>query len=245
MSLVVIAETLRRHFAHLGYIAALLFLIVVVVTTSAIGAPSQAPYEMITLFTLITGCQLIGPEFSKGTLQLILSKPVGRSSYLVSRVAGVVLAVWVAVIVIFTSDIAGHLIMGTSIPWRTALGTLLAAALDVLLVCSLLALFGSFSRSYVNVGIYLGAQILFGMLIGLLSMMKGAVSGEMGKIGALLRAHPGFLEGFNAIRGNLFPLKPGIPFDRNWILMMLCNASVALLLACVIFSRREVPYGAD
>ena len=44
-----------------------------------IGAPSQAPFEMIGLFTLIAGCQLIGPEFSKGTLQLILSKPIRRS----------------------------------------------------------------------------------------------------------------------------------------------------------------------
>lgn len=245
MSFVVIAETLRRHFAHLGYISALLVLIVIVVTMSAVGAPSQAPYEMISLFTLIAGCQLIGPEFSKGTLQLILSKPVGRSTYLVSRVAGVVLAIWVAVIVIFASDVAGRIITGTSISWRNALATMLVAALEVLLVCSLLAFFGSFSRSYVNVGIYLGAQIFSSMLFGLLSMMKSAVSGEMGKIGALLRAHPGFLEGFAAVRRNLFPDNPSVPFDRNWILMMLCNASAALLLACVIFSRREVPYGAD
>jgi len=245
VSFVVIAETLRRHFAHLGYISALLVLIVIVVTMSAVGAPSQAPYEMISLFTLIAGCQLIGPEFSKGTLQLILSKPVGRSTYLVSRVAGVVLAIWVAVIVIFASDVAGRIITGTSISWRNALATMLVAALEVLLVCSLLAFFGSFSRSYVNVGIYLGAQIFSSMLFGLLSMMKSAVSGEMGKIGALLRAHPGFLEGFAAVRRNLFPDNPSVPFDRNWILMMLCNASAALLLACVIFSRREVPYGAD
>ena len=245
MSFVVIAETLRRHFAHLGYISALLVLIVIVVTMSAVGAPSQAPYEMISLFTLIAGCQLIGPEFSKGTLQLILSKPVGRSTYLVSRVAGVVLSIWVAVLVIFASDVAGRIITGTSITWRNALATMLVAALEVLLVCSLLAFFGSFSRSYVNVGIYIGAQIFSSMLFSLLSMMKGAVSGEMGKIGALLRAHPGFLEGFAAVRRNLFPDNPSAPFDRNWILMMLCNASAALLLACVIFSRREVPYGAD
>jgi ABC-type transport system involved in multi-copper enzyme maturation permease subunit len=245
VSLVVIAETLRRHFAHLGYISALLVLIVIVVTMAAVGAPSQAPYEMISLFTLIAGCQLIGPEFSKGTLQLILSKPVGRSAYLVSRAVGVVLAVWVAIIVIFASDIAGRLITGTPISWRVALSTLVVAALEALLVCCLLAFFGSFSRSYVNVGIYIGAQILLSMMFGLLSMMKNAVSGEMGKIGAILREHPGVLEGFAAIRTNLFPDRPATPFDRNWILMMLCNASVALLLACVIFSRREVPYGAD
>ena len=245
MSLVVLAETLRRHFAHLGYIAALLILIVIVVTMAAIGAPSQAPYEMIGLFTLVAGCQLIGPEFSKGTLQLILSKPVGRSAYLVARVVGVVLAIWVAILVMFASDVIGRLIAGTTITWRAALAAMLVAALKTLLVCCLLAFFGSFSRSYANVAIYIVVQILSSMLFGLLSMMKNAVSGEMGKIGTLLRAHPGVLEGFAAARRNLFPDGPLIPFDRNWILMMLCNASVALLLSCVIFSRREVPYGAD
>src|ERR1700704_5603074 len=171
------AETLRRHFAHLGYISALLVLVVIVALMSAVGAPAQAPYEMITLFTLIAGCQLIGPEFSKGTLQLILSKPVGRSTYLVSRVLGVVLAIWAAIIVMFASDVVGRLIAGTPINWRTALATMLVAALEALLICSLLAFFGSFSRSYVNVGIYLGAQILLSMMFGLLSMMKNAVSG--------------------------------------------------------------------
>jgi len=245
VSFVVIAESMRRHFAHLGYIAALLILIVIVATMAAVGAPSQAPYEMIGLFTLIAGCQLIGPEFSKGTLQLILSKPVGRSTYLVSRVLGVVLAIWVATIVVFTSDVVGRLIAGTPVVWRTALAAALVSALKVLLVCCLLAFFGSFSRSYVNVGIYLGAQILLSMITGMLGMMKNAVSGEMGRIGAVLRAHPGILRSLNAITNNLFPDGPSVPFDRNWILMMVCNASAALLLACVIFSRREVPYGAD
>ena len=245
MSLVVIVETLRRHFAHLGYISTLLVLIIIVVTMSAIGGPAQAPYEMIGLFALIAGCQIIGPEFSSGTLQLILSKPIGRSSYLLARVAGVVLAIWVAIAVMFGSDIVGRLIAGTPIAWRTAFAAALVSILKVLFVCSLLALLGSFSRSYVNVGILIAAQILFPMISGLLGMMRSSVSGEMGKIGALLRAHPGVMEGLATINRNLFPDAPIIPFDRNWIVMMVCNASAALLLACVIFSRREVPYGAD
>jgi len=245
VSLVVITEALRRHFAHLGYVAALLILIVIVTLLAAIGAQSRAPYELIGLFTLIAGCQLIGPEFSSGTLQLILSKPIGRSTYLLSRVIGVVLAIWVAVIVMFGSDVVGHLIAGTPITWRNAAAAALVAALKVLLVCSLMAFFGSFSRSYVNVGIYLGTQILLSMLLGLLGMMRSAVSGEMAAIGAFLRAHPGVQEALVAIDKNLFPDEPFLPFDRNWILMMVCNASVALLLACIIFSRREVPYGAD
>jgi ABC-type transport system involved in multi-copper enzyme maturation permease subunit len=244
VSLIVIVETLRRHFAHLGYISALLILIVIVAVTAAIGAP-QAPYEMIGLFAMIAGCQLIGPEFSSGTLQLILSKPIGRCSYLLSRVVGVVLAIWVAVVVMFGSDVVGRLIAGTPIAWRAALAAAMVSALKVLFVCSLLALLGSFSRSYVNIGIYIAAQILLPMISGLLGMMRNAASGEMAVLGAFLRKHPGLLEGMAKINQNLFPDTPMIPFDRNWIVMVVCNASVALLLACVIFSRREVPYGAD
>jgi ABC-type transport system involved in multi-copper enzyme maturation permease subunit len=245
MSSVVIAETLRRHFAHLGYISAVLILIIIGTTMAAVGAPSQAPYEMVGLFALVAGCQLIGPEFSSGTLQLILSKPIGRSSYLLSRVTGVVLAIWVAIVVLFGADVVGRLIAGTTIAWRTALAAALVSALKVLLVCSLLALFGSFSRSYVNIGIYLAAQILMSMIVGMLSMMKNAVSGEMGAIGAVLRAHPGILQSLSAVNQNIFPDDPALPFDRNWILKIVSNACVALLLACIVFSRREVPYGAD
>lgn len=245
MSLVVVAETLRRHLGHLGYIAALLILIIIVAMMAAMGAPGQGGYQLVGLFALIAGCQLIGPEFSSGTLQLILSKPIGRSSYLIGRVVGVVLSIWVAIVVIFTSDIIGHLIAGTPIVWSASASAALVSALKVLLVCALLALFGSFSRSYVNIGIYLGGQIVLSMTSGLLGMMRGAVSGEMGVIGAFLRAHPGVLEGLHAVESNLFPDAPSTPFDRNWILMMVCNATVAVLLACVIFSRREVPYGAD
>lgn len=244
MSVVVIVETLRRHFVHLGYVIALLLLILIGVTMAALGAP-QAPYEMISLFALIAGCQIIGPEFSSGTLQLILSKPIGRSAYLLSRVAGVVLAIWVAIVVVFASDVVGRLIAGTQIGWRSALAAALVSALKVLFVCSLLAFFGSFSRTYVNIGIYIGAQVLLPTISGLLGIMKNAVSGEMGKIGALLRAHPGLLEGLAVINKNLFPDTPPILFDRDWMVMIVSNASVALLLACVIFSRREVPYGAD
>jgi hypothetical protein len=43
---------------------------------------------------------------------------------------------------------------------------------------------------------------------------------------------------------NLFPdLPPRL--DPVWIMMVLSNAAVALLIACLVFRRREVPYGAD
>lgn len=245
MSGIVIVETLRRHFRHLGYVAALLGIIIIAATMAAIGAPGQAAYEMLSLFALIAGCQLIGPEFSSGTLQLILSKPIQRSTYLLSRLVGVVLAIWIAAAAIFGSTVIGNIAADHDVGWRGALSVLLTAALKVMLVCALLTLFGSFTRSYANVGIYIGLQILFGMIIGLLGMMKNATSGRFAEIGAWLRDHPGVINGARSASANIFPDEPALAFDRTWILKLATNAVVAALLACVIFSRREVPYGAD
>ncbi|HEX7833733.1 MAG TPA: hypothetical protein VF787_29030, partial [Thermoanaerobaculia bacterium] len=72
--------------------------------------------------------------------------------------------------------------------------------------------------------------------------------GMMGKVqnafGRFIAEHPVILEILNVVDQNLYPdLVPR--FDRDWTLMVLANAAVALVLACFMFRRREVPYGAD
>lgn len=243
--MVVITETLRRHFVHLGYVAALLLLIIIPMTMGALGVPASQDYGLMSLFALIAGCQLIGPEFSSGTLQLVLSKPVGRSSYLLSRFTGVVLSIWVAVLVVFGSSYAGSLIGKAPFEPRVALSAATAAALQILLTCALLTLFGSMSRSYANVAMYIGSSILISMIAGVLMMVKNATNGELAAMGRFLREHPSIIRAVQTFKDNVFPEPPQLPFDRNWILMVACNASIALLLACIIFRSREVPYGAD
>jgi hypothetical protein len=46
------------------------------------------------------------------------------------------------------------------------------------------------------------------------------------------------------MQNNLFPSTP-YGFSREWLLLVLANAAIAILLACLAFRRREVPYGAD
>ena len=120
-----------------------------------------------------------------------------------------------------------------------------AVAAQVLLVCSLMALFGSFTRSYLNVALYLGIQIVLSLVEGVLQFIERVESGKFAALGAFLRNHPGVNSTFSTIHENLYPSPPPIPFDRNWLLMIFTNAAIALLLACLIFRGREVPYGAD
>ena len=208
-------------------------------------APAGAAFGVFTLFIVIAGCQLIGPEFSKGTLQLILSKPIHRSRYLLSRVAGVVLALWIAVVLTFASDAISRALAHHQIAWETGANMATAVAAQAVLVCSLMALFGSFTRSYLNVAIYLGGQIVLSLFAGVLDFIRRLDSGVWAAAGAFLREHPGVISAVRSVHENLYPSFPAAPFDRNWHLMVFGNAAVALLLACLVFRKREVPYGAD
>ncbi len=245
MSATVILETLRRHFAHVVFVACLLLIAILSATMGAVDAPAGSTLQIFGIFTVIAGCQILGPEFSSGTLQLILSKPIHRATYLLSRVAGVVLALWIAIAAALIADVAARAIAGNEIHLAAGSGAAAAFAAEAVLVCALMALFGSFSRSYFNVAVYLGGQILLGMIAGVLQLMQRAERGAFAAFGAFLRDHPGIVETIRTIDQNLYPEVPRILFDRNWFLMVLCNAAAALLLACLIFRRREVPYGAD
>ena len=245
MSATVILETLRRHFAHIAYVAAALLVVIIAAVMAAFDAPSGSAFQVLGLVTIVAGCQIIGPEFSSGTLQLILSKPIHRARYLLSRVTGVVLSIWIVVAVAYVADLTARVIAGHETHAMAAGGAAAAMAAEAVLVCSLMALFGSFTRSYLNVALYLGGQILISMIAGVLQLMQRSQSGAFGAIGALLRDHPGIISTIRTIDGNLYPDPPSVLFDRNWLLMIFCNAAIALLLACLIFRRREVPYGAD
>ena len=228
-SLVVIRETIRRHLTHIGYITYVAFMAIIAVGVSQFGPPGAMWPTLVGLLAIITGCGPIGPEFSSGTLQLILVKPVNRSTYLLSRVAGVVCVIWLAALVPFACEVISRLAKG-AVPWPAMGTTLLNHAVLAIFTVSLLTLFGSLTRAYMNVAIYMVLQIALSAAPMLLSIRSN-------RFPVLSRA-------IAVIDQNLYPeAMPG--FHWQWLLLVLSNAGVALVLACFVFRSREVPYGAD
>ncbi|MDP9191636.1 MAG: ABC transporter permease subunit [Acidobacteriota bacterium] len=228
-SRIVIEETIRRHVTHAGYITYVAFLAIVGVGGSQFGAPSAVWPTLVGLLAIITGCGAIGPEFSSGTLQLILVKPINRATYLLSRVAGVLCVIWLAAIVPFACEVVGRLAKG-EVPWYAMSAKLLNTAVVAILTVSLLTLFGSLTRAYINVALYVALQIAMGILPPLLGF-GGERYLPIARVVAV-------------IDRNLFPSEIA-SIDRQWLLLVLSNAAVALVLACFAFRNREVPYGAD
>jgi ABC-type transport system involved in multi-copper enzyme maturation permease subunit len=226
---VVIRETVRRHYTSIAYWTYVALLTIIAAGVSQFNEPSAMWPSLVTLLAIIIGCSPIGPEFSSGTLQLLLVKPIHRATYLLSRVAGVVLCVWTATLCAFIAAVVGRLISGT-VPWSALASVLLNSAADAILTVSLLTLLGSLTRAYFNVALYIGMMVGISFLTGVLRLVK---------------AMPEFVfQALAVAERNLYP--DVLPrFDPHWLLVVLSNAAVALLLACLAFRNREVPYGAD
>jgi ABC-type transport system involved in multi-copper enzyme maturation permease subunit len=245
MSRVVFLETLRRHFTSPTY---LVFVGVITVVSSIAGATNSGAGMWQAFWSLLTigiGAQLIGPEFSSGTLQLIMSKPVNRSAYLLSRWAGVVVAAWVAIAIPFVFDLGGRFLIYSGPPeWQPMVNSTGGEALHAVLSCALLALFGSISRSYFNVAIYFVLNIGLSLITGALRAVAGGIGQSFVWLTHLLQEHPAIIRGVETIHDNIYPDVPP-RMENGWVILVLSNAAIVLLLACLMFRRREVPYGAD
>lgn len=241
----VVSETIARHLRSLPYAAFVLVIAIMGGVAAYLGADAGLWLGFFTILYLVAGCQLIGPEFSSGTLQLILVKPVNRTAYVASRVAGVVLAIWMAMAVVFLTDLAVRLMKpDPAFLWSRHFAVVSTSALAGALTCALLGLFGSFTRSYVNVAIYFVIQIVLSLLRGMVEAIGSGSIDSVPSLTAFVRAHPGIGESFrNALR-NLYP-RAAEQLDWRFIMMMVSNTLVAVTIAALVFKRREVPYGAD
>ena len=241
MNRTVIAETVRRHVTSVAYGTYVALLAIIALGVSTFDRPGAVWPSLVFLLAVTAGCGPIGPEFSSGTLQLILVKPVTRAAYLLSRVVGVVAAVWMATLVAAFCELAGRTFWGEgAVPWRAILAALVSSGADTILTVSLLVLLGSITRAYFNVAIYLA--VMFGL--STTSVVLGMVRASRNALGRFLNEHIAIERALEVIDRNLFPEIPP-RLDPEWLLVVLSNAAVALVLACLAFRRREVPYGAD
>lgn len=243
MNRTVIAETFRRQI-NVASVIFLALLGLLAFSLADVDTPGRSWRPMLGFIAVIAGAQLIGPEFNTGTLQLVLAKPVNRSVYLVSRVIGVWLAICAATWLMHAVEVSSLLLDHREPPWRRVFFTGLNDNVDTLLIMSLLALLGAVLRMHFNFVIYLGVSAALVVSPMILTSLRRQTSGFLGWLGAIAREHPGIETTLATIEKNLYPQAPG-DFNRDWLLMVLCNSAVALFLASLLFRRREVPYGGD
>jgi len=233
---VVFEETVRRHITSAGFIVYTLVLALIGIFVATFNVPASLWPSLVTLLSIITGSAIIGPEFTTGTLQLIVSKPVARSAYLLGRVAGVFASVGLAASVAVAAEVMTRLILGSEMPWRRLFDVFAGELVVALLAIALLTLLGSITVAYFNVAIYVAIQMGFSVAQALLGALKLR--------NAFIQGHPEIAQILATIDDTLFPSAPQV-LTSAWVVKSVALAAVALALACLSFRRREVPYRAD
>jgi len=231
----VVAETVRRHVTNAGYIAFVIFIALVGLAVSNFAIAGTLWPPLVTLLAIVTGSAIVGPELSSGTLQLIVSKPVRRPVYVVSRVAGVFASVALAAAVALLVECAARVVFAHApVPWQR-LGEVFAGELLVaFLAIALLTFLGSVTRSYFNAAIYIGAQAALSVGAALLGLARLGGNAYVPKIQLAVA------EVDNVLFTSLPPM-----LNAAWVARTIAVAAIAIVLACIAFERREVPSGAD
>lgn len=241
MNAAVIAETMRRHFTSIGFITYLILIAMTGLFVATFNTPASIWPALVAILSIITGAAIIGPEFSTALLQLIVSRPIRRSVYLLSRATGVLASVGIAATVGVSSEIVARVLLGSApVPWLPLASAYASSLLVSLLAISLLTMLGSLTSAYFNIAIYAGVQVALSAVETLLGLLHARAN----TLSEFLRNHQQFEKSLIAFDDFLFPASPPHP-DGSWLLRVAATAAAALLLACMAFERREVPYGGD
>jgi hypothetical protein len=196
--------------------------------------------SLVGLLAIITGSAIIGPEFSTTALQLVVSKPISRSIYLLSRVAGVFASVVIAALLALGAEAGGRLLRADAMPWPRLMTAFAGALIASLLTIAILTCLGSMTRSYLNAAIYLGSEAVLSATEAIL----GTLRVRHDAIGNFLDRYPVIERSLVNVDNVLFA-SPPTELTPRWVASVVLTATVALVLACAAFERREVPYGSD
>ena len=239
MNVAVVEETIRRHLTSLGYICFLVCVILAGVLAATFNSPGSLWSSLVGFLAIVTGSGLIGPEFSTGTLQLIVSKPVRRPVYVVSRVIGVFVSIAITTTAGALAEIITRTLLAQALPWQRILSVWGCSLIVSLLAIAILTFLGSITRAYFNAAIYLGLQMALSMAEGIVGIarLRGRAFGDV-----VDRFHVD--EILVSIDDAFFPGVPPVA-TTAWALRTTAMGFLFIALACLAFARREVPYGSE
>lgn len=234
MNRTIILTTLRERFSapNRWFAAALLFAIPIL-TSSAPGAGARMPFLDVILVWLV-GAGIIGEEISTGTILLVLSRPVTRRAYVLSK--------WAALAILSSGIFLAQAALG----WALAVylgrtpeitGVLAGAGQSVLRGCGAAAVLMPFS-----VAIAGGKEIS--------AIMLGWALGSILEVWGKLKEWPWLVGAGNAVTRFLIPTvnltATGTGFSSlpGQTAIFVLTVAGALAAAILLLERRELSYSA-
>jgi hypothetical protein len=233
VNLTLVLATLRQRFTSPPRVILLLVLgwfpLLQVFFAPALGL---GPVGDCYWFALVLAAGMIGQDLSAGTLQLLLARPVTRTSYVLSRWAGVALgATGVALVQI---GIASLLLSARGMP-PDARALLVVAGNTVLVACGAAAVMALLSSLVPALGDIFLLAALFTTTIPLIGVGQ-------------VRGWPALLRAAEEVQRTLYPkldlapLVHGAAPSGFEVVSYLSTVTLCLAVAIVVLNRRELSY---
>lgn len=250
----IIAQNTFRELIRGKTLYSILFIAVVTVAVSALfGSVSVGDQLLVVkdfglfsislsavVFAVITGATLLHKELARKTVFNILSKPVQRWEFILGKFLGMYAAQVVFIVLsalilcIFASFYDGHfdsnLLVAASF-----------IALELFIVCASTMLFASLVVTPALNGLFSLGFFLAGRSVDYIQaflreeFLQGPVNGVLKAVYYLLPHLPKL----NVSNDAVFGMLPGLNYTLFAILYTIGYASVLLILASILFGRRE------
>ncbi len=233
---------LRQKFGSPAMAIALAILALLTAGQGALADPEQALGSGF-LAVLLLAAGSVSRDASGGTLQMILARPIRRTSYLFGRYLGILAAYAIFLVAagglsVFFAAVLPRMLGAVTTPALAPAAIARgagAAMLSAAFFAAILLFFSTFLRGYADV-------LAFIVLQGILALIPG--------VGQALR-RPWLSRAGEALRANILPRVDwgevlrgqGVLGEATgrWVLAL----TTFLILAAVVFSRREFSYGHD
>jgi ABC-type transport system involved in multi-copper enzyme maturation permease subunit len=234
-----IRRFLRQKLGSIGLAIALLLFCLLMAGPLAVSGGMAPTFGVATVVVFLLAAGIVSRDVSGGAVQMILSRPLRRTDYLLGRYVGflttlaIVLAF--AIALGFLLHEAGRLAFGGQAGrylWTPALIGAGGALLQGALLGAILLFLSTFLPGFSDLLALIAATVALAVLGG-------------------IPRFPKLAEAANAARENLYPSVDWGPVFRGEALLSpdlgryMLAVTVYLLLAAWIFSRREFAYGQD
>lgn len=192
--------------------------------------------------TIIIGVSLLGKEISRKTIYNILSKPIGRSEFIVGKYLGLVATVASLTMLMGSALVAFVACFEGRIDWLLFYG-IFAAILELLVIAAIAVFFSTITITTTLTGLFTLGTFLAGHSIDYLRKLAADSYLVTAETGALLRAVDVLLPNlslFNLNSAIVYGIRPS-PEHLMWATTYSVSyAAAALLLASLLFARREL-----
>jgi hypothetical protein len=238
-----VIESARRMLDQkLGSIGVWVSLIALVLMGALVLGGGGSPGFITMVAVLVVTAGIVSRDAASGALQLILSRPIRRAEYLFGRyfaavliLAGFLLAIFSTAVLLDRAAALADWHSGEVFSWREGLRLCAAEVPRAALDAAILLFLSTFLRG-------IGDALAF-LLCGLVLKLAPQIA-QAGNRPAL--AHAARVANDNlAPEGAWGPILHGQrllqPPTGQWVLAL----AVYLLLAAVVFNRRELSYGQD